>query len=206
MFCCFRRFTKKVDYMNDEIQILKQEILNLKLDFVKENFELKDEVKFLINIQHEQINELEELKVKHQKNNENIDKIISSFAFKQFIVFKLILLTKKQTIEFLDNVYKELDIKYRIEDLDFAKCYQAVTGGSVPCGYNREEMNVIQDVLANFKNLKEFVEKLPEYKENSYFQTFISDRWVMCAGKSYNSDHFKFHMNTIVKTIKDMNL
>lgn len=115
--CCFRQINK-----NNDIEILKKQLFELTTETIKENIELRDDVTLLTNTQYQLNIELNELKEKYQKTKKDVSRIITLYNPKEFIVFKIVLLSKAQINTLLKSVYNDLDKEYKISLCDPKIC------------------------------------------------------------------------------------
>lgn len=97
MFCCIRQINNKIDIIDDDIELIKQELIDLR-------------------------NENKSLIEKCQKNKKDISRIVTLYSPKEFIVFKLVLLTKTQLNDILKSVHNDLEKEFKISLCDPKIC------------------------------------------------------------------------------------
>ena len=120
--CCFRQINKKVDNINNDIELLRKEVLEFASETIKENIELKDDLRLLADTQYQLNIELNELKEKYQRTKKDVSRIVTLYNPKEFIVFKIVLLSKAQINTLLKSVYDSLDKEYKISLCDPKIC------------------------------------------------------------------------------------
>lgn len=156
----------------------------------EENDYLRDVVQDILNNQ--------------QKINKNVKKIINSFTLKEFVLFKTRLLTKKQTLNLIDNLYIELEIpeKYKEDKYVIELTSYISTPSLAPSGFDMFLAIKYRDYLMNIEELKKILDKLnnPDIKYDFKYDD-IKSKWCLNTG----IDNTEF-LNAVIKTLKFMNL
>jgi hypothetical protein len=116
--CCFRQINKK----DNDIELLRKDLFEFTSRTIQENIELKDDLTLLTNTQYQLNIELNELKEKYQKTKKDVSRIVTIYNPKEFIVFKIVLLSKAQINTLLKSVYNDLDKEYKISLCDPKIC------------------------------------------------------------------------------------
>jgi len=115
--CCFRPVKK-----DNDIELLRKDLFELTSRTIQENIELRDDLTLLTNTQYQLNIELNELKEKYQKTKKDVSRIVTLYNPKEFIVFKIVLLSKAQINTLLKSVYDSLDKEYKISLCDPKIC------------------------------------------------------------------------------------
>ena len=190
--CCFRQNNKK-----DDIEILKKQLFELTSRTIEENIELKDDLRLLTDTQYQLNIELNELKEKYQKTKKDVSRIITLYNPKEFIVFKIILLSKAQINTLLKSVYDSLDKEYKISLCDPKICCIENIPNKIPISstpphnirtltklgtgmddqlLGQTELSIacciwyrMQYLALTYCLFKDFAEKVPLYRSQNYY-------------------------------------
>lgn len=194
--CCFRQ-NKKDDLINNDIELLRKELFELTSRTIEENIELRDDLTLLTNTQYQLNIELNELKEKYQKTKKDVSRIITLYNPKEFIVFKIVLLSKTQLNTLLKSVYNSLDKEYKISLCDPKICCIENIPNKIPLssipppnirtlskigtGIDDQLLGQTELSIANaiwyrmqylalmYSLFKDFVEKIPLYRSQNYY-------------------------------------
>ena len=195
--CCFRQINKKVDNINNDIELLRKEVFEFTSQTIKENIELRDDLRLLADTQYQLNIELNELKEKYQKTKKDVSRIITLYNPKEFIVFKIVLLSKAQLNTLLKSVYNELDKEYKISLCDPKICCIENIPNKIPLssipppnlrnlsklGTGMDDQLIAQTELSIASSIwyrmqylaltyclfKDFAEKIPLYRSQNYY-------------------------------------
>jgi hypothetical protein len=165
MFCC-KRFVKRV---NENFKYFDVEIENLKAD-----------------IQH--------LQAKQLQTKKNLVKIIDTFTLNEYVLFKTRLLTKKQTVELVSELYEHYSVSERYRDSDgLEKLKEDVKNDKVDVTEGQQKM-----ILTQMNALKGILDKLEEPKLKDSDYALAKAKW--CLLDQDNSDF----LNTVIKLVKQI--
>jgi hypothetical protein len=165
MFCC-KRFVKRV---NENFKYFDVEIENLKAD-----------------IQH--------LQAKQLQTKKNLVKIIDTFTLNEYVLFKTRLLTKKQTVELVSELYEHYSVAERYRDSDgLEKLKEDIKNDKVDVTEGQQKM-----ILTQMNALKGILDKLEEPKLKDSDYALAKAKW--CLLDQDNSDF----LNTVIKLVKQI--
>lgn len=165
-FCC-KRYVKSV---NENFKYFDAEIENMKAD-----------------IQH--------LQAKQLQTKKNLVKIIDTFTLNEYVLFKTRLLTRKQTVELVSELYEEYDLAERYRDSDGLDNLKAdMKDDKVDMADGQKKMILLSEMNA----LKGILDKLedPKLKDSEY--ALAKANW--CLLDQDNSDF----LNTVIKIVKQV--
>ena len=190
--CCFRPVKK-----DNDIELLRKEVFEFTSEIIKENIELRDDLRLLTNTQYQLNIELNELKEKYQKTKKDVSRIVTLYNPKEFIVFKIVLLSKAQINTLLKSVYNELDKEYKISLCDPKICCIENIPNKIPISstpphnirtltklgtgmddqlLGQTELSIacciwyrMQYLALTYCLFKDFAEKVPLYRSQNYY-------------------------------------
>lgn len=172
MFCC-SRFVKRVSENFRQIQLdveyFKSEISDLK----------------------EQLQELQE---KQRLTKKNLVKIIDTFTLSEYVLFKTRLLTKKQTLELVSELYEEYNISEQFRNSDGIQKFQEFLKED---GIDLMEAQKKLLLIGEIESLKEILNKLEEPGLKDHEYALAKSRWCRHDGNSE-------FLNTVIKVLKSL--
>jgi hypothetical protein len=160
---------------------------------VNENFkEIQSDMNYVsseLSMLKEQIEELQE---KQRLTKKNLVRIIDTFTLSEYVLFKSRLLTKKQTTDLLDNLYKYYDIDVSLRNSNGIDTIQTLIK------YDQMEITLGEKkmcILSELEALKGILDKLnePKLKDSEY--ALAKARWC-------DQDNSEF-LDTVVKFLKN---
>ena len=172
MFCC-SRFVKRVSENFKEIQA---DVIYFKSE---------------IYILKEQLQELQE---KQRLTKKNLVKIIDTFTLSEYVLFKTRLLTKKQTLELVSELYEEYNISEQFRTSDGIQKFQEFLKED---GIDLMEGQKKLFVLSEIESLKEILDKLEEPGLKDHDYAVAKARWCL-------HDNNSEFLNTVIKVLKTL--
>jgi hypothetical protein len=166
MFCC-SRFVKRVKQIQAEVSDMKSEL-------------------------SEVTKQLEEIQEKQRLTKKNLVKIIDTFTLAEYVLFKTRLLTKKQTLDLLSELYEEYNISEQFRNSDGLQKFQEFLKDD---GVDLQEAQHKLVILSEMDRLKAILDKLedPKLKDSDY--ALAKAKWCL---QDDNSDF----LNTVIKIVK----
>jgi hypothetical protein len=162
---------------------------------VSENFkEIQADVIYFkseIYILKEQLQELQE---KQRLTKKNLVKIIDTFTLSEYVLFKTRLLTKKQTLELVSELYEEYNISEQFRTSDGIQKFQEFLKED---GIDLMEGQKKLFVLSEIESLKEILDKLEEPGLKDHDYAVAKARWCL-------HDNNSEFLNTVIKVLKTL--
>jgi hypothetical protein len=160
---------------------------------VNENFkEIQSDMNYVSSELSMLKKQLEEVQEKQRLTKKNLVRIIDTFTLSEYVLFKSRLLTKKQTIDLLDNLYNYYDIEESFRNSDgIDKIQTLIKTDQMEITLGEKKMCILSEVDA----LKGILDKLnePKLKDSEY--ALAKARWS-------NQDNSEF-LDTVVKFLKN---
>lgn len=140
-FCCRRSNTKIID----------------------ENFKMISEDMTYFKNEIESLNtELQELREKQQQTKKNLVKIIDTFTLNEYVLFKTRLLTKKQTLDLIEELYDLYEIPEEFRENSGFRTLESQIIKFREQGSFNEYLSQKQLILRQVQELKQILDKLEE--------------------------------------------
>jgi hypothetical protein len=132
-------------------------------DVINDNFETIDaDVKYFKN-ELETLNaEVKELREKQQQTKKNLVKIIDTFTLNEYVLFKTRLLTKKQTFDLIEELYKFYEIPLEFRENSGFRILETQLIKFREEGSFSEYLTQKHLILRQIQELKQILDKLEE--------------------------------------------
>jgi len=162
---------------------------------VSENFkEIQADVEYFKSEISDLKEQLEELQEKQRLTKKNLVKIIDTFTLSEYVLFKTRLLTKKQTLELVSELYEEYKISEQFRNSDGIQKFQE---------FLKEDGNDLMEaqkkllLIGEIESLKEILDKLeePGLKDHDY---------ALAKAKWCRHDCNSEFLNTVIKVLKTL--
>jgi len=163
---------------------------------INENFEsIEEDLRSFRHKIEDVIDDMERLKEKHRQTKKNLVKIIDTFTLNEYVLFKTRLLTKKQSLDLIENIYNHY--KYPIEYRDekgIETFENIIYSEEKPLNFNLEYTKNVLSTLKEVQSFKKILNKLeePKLKDSKYEE--LKMEWCL-------KDNSEF-MEVIIKCLK----
>ena len=132
-------------------------------DVINDNFETIDaDVKYFKNELQTLNAEVKELREKQQQTKKNLVKIIDTFTLNEYVLFKTRLLTKKQTFDLIEELYKFYEIPQEFRENSGFRILETQLIKFREEGSFSEYLTQKQLILRQIQELKQILDKLEE--------------------------------------------
>ena len=138
--------------------------------------------------------QLQELQEKQRLTKKNLVKIIDTFTLSEYVLFKTRLLTKKQTLELVSELYEEYNISEQFRNSDGIQKFQEFLKED---GIDLMEGQKKLFVLSEIESLKEILDKLEEPSLKDHDYAVAKARWCL-------HDNNSEFLNTVIKVLKTL--